>query len=169
MKFETDSVSGLAGKFVKLDDKQKIQGVFRGDPKSFRKHWVNNRTQECPGVGCVLCKDGEKSSFRFRINFVTKDEAGAFQAKVFEGGWKMYQALKALHEGDYNLEKTVVVITRNGKGTDTTYTILPAKQHEITPETEKLLSQVQLVALDPSGDGMTNESDFAPASDNIPF
>lgn len=146
MKFSAEggTSGGIDGKhFVKLKDRESIVGVFRGDPHDFRQHWVNNRSSICSGSECKLCADKNKNTFRFRVNFITKENE-VYVAKVFEQGWTVYEQLKALHEGDYPLDKTIVRITRSGTGQQTTYTIIPVPKGDITPDIEKKLSVVAL-------------------------
>jgi hypothetical protein len=144
--------SGLSSnQFIKLQDKESIKGVFRGDPFDFKQHFIKteNKSYNCTGNGnCEWCAKGEKPKFRFRINFITKDADGNYTAKILEHGARFYTSLKSLHESGYNLEKTVVSITRNGKGTDTTYTILPLPNGVVNESLEKSLSAVKLNDLD---------------------
>lgn len=143
---ETGGDGGIDSKhFVKLkNDKDSIVGIFRGEPHLFRQHWINKRSFLCSeNSECEHCKSKNKSTFRFRINFITK-ENNVYVAKVFEQGFTVYGLLKSLHETDYPLEKTVLRITRSGTGQDTTYTILPIPKGEVTPELEKMLASVQL-------------------------
>jgi len=128
--------------FLKLKDGDSVTGVFRGNLYEFDIHWVGNRSQECTGPECDECMRSKKK-FRFRLNFVTK-ENGVCVPKIFEQGWKVYRHLKAVH-ADYNLEKTIVKISRKGSGTqDTSYTIMPVPQHQVPDALEKQLQAVQL-------------------------
>lgn len=142
MQFKEDE-GGISSKhFLKLKDKESITGVFRGDPYDFRQHWVNKKSQVCVGDGCPLCVDN-KSSFRFRINFITKENE-EYVAKVLEQGWTVYEQLREMHRSDYNLEKTIVRITRNGVEKQTTYLIMPRPDGAVKPELEKILGKVEL-------------------------
>ncbi len=147
MKFE--SVASDNSIFVKLKDGQKITGVFRGEVFTFRDHWTSGKSQRCTGTDdCVQCEKGKAAKFRFHLNFLTV-ENGDWVAKIFGGGKKIYQMLKGLHESDYDLEKTIVSIIRHGSTKDdTTYTILPIKDNQVTPEREAILSKVKLLDLD---------------------
>lgn len=167
MKFEVGS-SGLGSEnFVKLKDKEKVVGIFRGDPFTFRQHWIGNRPQTCSGNDCAVCKKGEsKAVFRFNLNFITRDENNQHVAKIFQGGWKLYQTLKALHESDYDLEKTIVTITRNGSDTNTTYTILPAKEHAVSVDLEKKLTGIALLDVNPETHAGKSEEE---EDDGVPF
>lgn len=140
--------------YLKLSAGQSAKGVFRGEPHEFRQHWRNKQSFVCTGSDCALCKEGEKSSFRFRLNFIIQ-ENGAYVAKVFEQGKTVYEVLKALHESDYDLEKHAVKITRHGSGTDTTYSIVPLPNGGVTKEFEKELSKVELNNLS----GQTSQPD----------
>lgn len=135
----------MGGKnFVKLKDKESITGVLYGDIHDFRQHWNNNKSTPCTGEMCLDCSAGNRSTFRFRLNLITK-EGTTYSAKIFEQGAKVYQALKSLHESGYNLEKTIVKITRNGSDRqNTSYSILPIPNHQVTPDTESQLKNVVL-------------------------
>lgn len=141
MKFK-DLNAGSAKNYLRLKAGESVRGVFRGDIEDFRQHWVNNRSSICTGRDkCELCKAGEKSSFRFRVNFITQ-ENGAYVAKTFEQGRAVYEALKALN-ADYPLESNLMKITRHGSGTDTTYGIVPAPNGQLTKDQDKAVSAVK--------------------------
>lgn len=166
MKFE-HSASDKSS-FMKFKDGQKVVGVFKGDIFTFKDHWVGGRSERCSqSDDCTLCKSGNKPKFRFHLNFLTQ-ENGEWTAKIFAGGWKIYQTLKGLHESDYNLEKTIVSITRHGSTKDdTVYMILPIKDSDVTPEREAILSRVKLLDLDSN---KKDESDMhQDDSDHVPF
>jgi len=150
MKFEVGGTkSGInSDNFVRLKDKEKITGIFAGEPFVFKDHWVGTHSEMCTGAMCAHCANKQKPKFRFHINFITK-VGEEYQAKIFAQGWTVYEALKNLHESDYNLESTIVTITRNGTDTNTTYSILPAKHHQVTNELQEKLKKVPLLELDP--------------------
>jgi len=143
--FETPSSPQSQGSsiYLKLVDMETVEGVFRGEINTFKQHWLSTgRSQLCTGRGCQLCEE-DAPKFRFQINFIMK-ENGQLVAKIFENGLRVYNALKDLHESGYDLEKTKVKIRRNGTGKDTIYTILPAKNGEVTPAVEAKLREVKL-------------------------
>lgn len=144
MKFP-DTEGSMDGKnYLKLKDKESARGVFRGDPYLFRIHWTGQKSAVCSGVSCPHCKVGEKSSFRFRINFLLR-ENDQFVAKIWEQGWKVYLQLKALHESDYDLEKTTVKVSRTGSDkNDTSYAVLPVPNGILSPEGEAKLRGIPL-------------------------
>lgn len=145
MKFR-DLTNAATKSLLRMKSGEAVKGIFRGDPTDYRQHWSNNRSYLCTGRDtCELCKAGEKSSFRFRINFVV-NENGAYVAKVFEQGKAVYEALKTLH-AEYGLDKNQMKITRIGSGTDTQYTILPVANGALTAEQEKAISAVKLIPL----------------------
>ncbi|NBU22277.1 hypothetical protein EBS43_12830 [bacterium] len=134
--------------FLKLNDQEEVTGVFRGDIYTFKRHWSDNRSLECPGSGCTLCSTGLKEnfpSFRFRINFVTYKD-GHFSAKIFEGGGETYDLLVSLDK-KFDLSKTLVDITRRGLKQNTKFDFLPRVDHPITPEIEFKIKNVTLVTL----------------------
>jgi hypothetical protein len=163
MKF-TPRAKGPCGEFLKLGDKESVTGVFRGDPYKFSQHWVpGGGGGPCTGKGCELCAEGAKKSFRFRINFLQL-ENGDWKPKIFEQGGMTYDKLADLHAGGYDLERTIVTVTRKGSGKETEYAILPKPKGDVTPEIEKKLSAIKLVALTPQAPA--EEQDL---SEDIPF
>ncbi len=153
MKFS----AGGGGSFLKINDKESVVGLFRGDPFEYKQHWINKQGVYCTGEGCPACADDEKknaqdggkrkATFRFRLNFVTYDGV-EYKPWILEQGWNFYQDLKGLHEGDYNLEKTLVKITRMGTGNMTKYTILPVANKVMTEEELARIGQVKLLELE---------------------
>lgn len=147
MKFKELPAEVSGGLFVKLDSGDSIIGVFRGEPYDYRQHWIGNRSETCMGGSsgdqCKHCAKGERTSFKFRINFMVKEGAG-YSAKIFEQGRRVYDSLKGLH-ADYDLEQTVVKITRQGSGQkDTTYTVLPVPKGALSKEAQDALSKIKL-------------------------
>lgn len=142
MKFK-DLPQESTGEFIRIQSGEAVIGVFRGEPHDYIKHWVNNRTEMCQGDGCENCAQGVKGTFRFRINFMVK-EGNTYVAKIFEQGRRVYDQLKGLH-ADYDLEQTVVKITRQGSGAkDTTYTVLPVPKGTLSKEAQDALSKIKL-------------------------
>lgn len=154
MKFKAQNEGGGGSglPFLKLKDKESVRGVFRGEPVDYRQHWVGGKGQVCTGAGCKSCEQGNRSGFRFRLNFIV-NENGAFVSKVWEQGWTVYEQLSALGE-DYNLEEHTIKITRNGSGKDdTTYSVVPVPNGALSKEQLQQVSTVKLHDLDvaPSG------------------
>lgn len=145
MKFrkpEEMPTGGGSKNFLKLKDKESISGIFRGDIHEFFVLWEGGKSQ--------TVEEGVPGArFRFRVNFVTK-EGSAFVAKIFEQGLTVYQQLAELHT-EYDLEQTTVKITRNGTGTDTTYSLLPLLKAAPTKETLKYLDTMELLPLEANG------------------
>ena len=135
MQFDSTPESGGSADFLKLKDKESVTGVFRGDVYEFCGSWKDAKF--------VL---GEGKSFRFRINFLTKDN-DVLVAKIWEQGVTVYNQLKDLH-AEYGLPETIVKITRTGTGaSDTSYSILPIKKSEVSEAMEKQLAAVVLKEL----------------------
>jgi hypothetical protein len=136
---------GGSGKiFVSMKSGDKVKGVFAGDPFIFHQHWLGRGSELCPGKEtCKTCPD-DKPKFRFRLNFLTQ-ENGVWVAKIYEGGYQVYKALKEMHESDYDLTQTCVTVIRSGDGTDTRYNILPTKDNGgLKPADFKKLSAIPL-------------------------
>lgn len=147
MKFPERSES-RSKHILKMKPEESITGIFRGDIYTFRQHWENKKAFPCLEINCPRCDAGQKSSFRFQLNFIFKENA-VLVSKIFEQGWTVMEQLEELNK-DYPLEMTLVKITRKGNGTDTTYTILPAKDFLVKPAQEKEIAKVQLHVLEPA-------------------
>ena len=147
MKFKDLPQENNGGSFVKIGAGESVVGVFRGEPHDYRQHWLGERSEIClggsSGDGCAHCANGIRATFRFRINFMVK-EGSTYVAKIFEQGRRVYDQLRGLHE-DYDLEQTVVKITRHGSGAkDTTYTVLPVPKGTLSKEAQEALSKIKL-------------------------
>lgn len=162
MKFTEDpQTNNSGGLFIKLKDGESVTGIFRGEPKVFYVQWNNGKSSECS-------KGAEGAKFRFRINIVVNEDK-KYVAKILEQGALVYSDLKALNE-EYPLEETLVKITRNGTGTDTTYTVMPMRAQ---PDS-KTLSAIALVELNSLESKEKTEKDFGPEpnfdeNEHIPF
>lgn len=115
-------IEDVGGKqdYIKLKDKESVVGVFVGEPFEFYTQWENGKPRVVP-------EGTAGAGFRFRLNFVVK-EGPTFTPKIFENGVTVYRQLGDLNDEYEGLENIYVKITRNGTGTDTTYSILPSKQ-----------------------------------------
>lgn len=131
MRFETNRSSGPSNpNIIRLQDGQSVVGVLRGDPVTFERAF----------------KPGEKSKFRFWVNFIVKEE-GSYKAKILDGGWKLFAQLKELQDAGWVLETSWVKVSRTGKGqNDTTYSATPSPQPVIA-ETLAAISKVSLLPL----------------------
>lgn len=143
MKFKDNVVTGGGGKhFLKFKAGDSHRGVFRGEPYDFKIHWAQGHTTPCAGDECTECKAGNKTKFRFRLNFITL-ENGAYVAKIFEQGAKVYNQLKGL-ASEYELEGTAVKIQRFGSTKDdTSYSVMPLP----TPLTDDIKQKISAVKL----------------------
>jgi hypothetical protein len=143
MKFKDTNNAGSKD-YLKLKPSEPTRGIFMGDPYEYRIHWVNGKTVNCESPnGCAQCDLGNRSSFQFKINVIVKENE-AYMAKIWQQGITVYNALKALH-ADYNLEKHVMKLTRNGTTKDdTTYSIIPVKDGQINIEMAGKLKDIKL-------------------------
>lgn len=141
MKFRRDIPDGGGGSknYVKLKDKESVSGIFIGDIHEFHVVWEGNKTRIVP-------EGTPEAKFRFRLNFVVK-EGTAFVPRIFEQGLTVYRQLAELNE-EYGLDQIVVKITRNGIGTDTSYSLLPLLKQEISKETAQFLKTLELLPLE---------------------
>lgn len=144
MQFKDDSQLPMdSNLFLKLkNDKDSAVGVFRGDIYDYKQHWATGKKSlPCTGPGCQECLV-KAPSLRFRVNFIV-NENGVPTAKIFEQGTKVYKQLRELDK-EWPIEKNFLKITRNGTGTDTTYSVMPIQNSQVTADKEKMLSEVKL-------------------------
>ena len=161
MKFDK-SPKESTGEYLKISSGESVTGIFRGDERTFYAKWVDQKSVEC-------AESDLGAKFRFRVNFITKVGEGKYEAKIWEQGPLVYNQLKDFN-ADYPLESSVIKITRQGDKLDTTYTILPVKNGEVTPQLEEILSQVKLHDLEAKQEvkapGVTSGPDY---DEPLPF
>lgn len=144
MEFKAENGSMDSKNYLRLKDKESVKGVFAGEPYSFRRHWVVNKSVPCTeDLKCPHCIAGLRATFSFRINFLIKENDN-YVCKIFEQGWSVYQLLKQINS-EYDLEKHIVKISREGSGpNDTNYTILPVPNGLIKDDLAKKLIKIEL-------------------------
>lgn len=159
MQFRQDLPENGGGSknFLKLKDKESVTGIFRGDIHDYYAIWENSKSRE-------VSETTPGGTFRFRVNFVVKDGSN-YIVKIFENGISVYRQLAELHS-EYNLEDTVVKITRNGTGTDTTYSILPLLKQQLTKEAKTFLETLELLPLESK---QNSQAYVDKNGDEIPF
>lgn len=157
MKFTKRDISSGngGGSFIKFKDGESKVGVLRGDIFEFHQRWDNGRSS-------IVEAGTPEAKSRFRLNFVTKED-GVLACKVFEFGLMIYNQLAALSE-DYDLEKTAIKITRRGTGTDTEYTVFPAKDQP-TASQWKAIEAIELIVLEHK-DASGKPKNFAPGAED---
>lgn len=167
---ERGGQSGGGGLYISLEDGKRIQGIFRGDPAIFHTHWFGKGRRPAKCVGkktCEHCAAGNEAKFRFAINFITKED-GVWVAKIFEQGYLLLKKMKALHEGDYNLEETLVNVSRSGTELDTEYSVLPAKNNGGLKAAD--FKSIQAIPLNALKEDAPEASDAQDANESdIPF
>lgn len=131
--------TGGGKNFLKLKDKESISGIFRGELKEFFVVW------EKGGKAHEVAEGTPGAKFRFRVNFVIK-EGAVYVPKILEQGLIVYKDLAEINK-EYDLETTVIKITRNGMGTDTTYSLLPLLKQTLSKEAVKHLETLELLPL----------------------
>lgn len=162
MKFRKDLPEGGSANYLKLKDGESAEGIFRGDLKEFYSRFVAGKSE-------VVTEETPGARFRAKINFVVKD-GPTYVPKIWELSQTTYQVLGELHN-EYDLEKTVIRLTRKGTGLDTTYTMMPLVKTPIPEATLNLLANLELHSLEADVDiADTPITDGSPLPDEeIPF
>lgn len=125
--------------FLKLKDRESIKGIIRGEPFKFFSKWKNGKSSPS--------EEGDpEAKFRFRVNILI-NENGNYIARIWEQGAISFNSLVDLAE-HYDLNETILTITRNGSGTDTTYSIIPLP-NKLDVESLRKIRAVQLNELAP--------------------
>ena len=156
MKFRSDIPEGGGSKnYLKLKDKESAIGIFRGELHEYAVLWEGQKSS-------VVAEGTPGAKFRFKVNFVIKDGA-SYVPKIFEQGLTVYKQLAELH-AEYDLETTVIKVTRNGTGTDTTYSLLPLLKQTLSKEVLKHLGTLELHALEqaPAGEPAAKADESEP-------
>jgi hypothetical protein len=134
---------------ISLKGGQSIVGVLKGDLHEFEKPF----------------KPGEKPKFRFRVNFIMKED-GKLVARILEQGWKVYKQLEELQLAGWNLKETKIRVSRQGTTQqDTIYTVT-AMPEKIPPAALEEINKVKLHPLDGAGNQQSSQQD---ANEDVPF
>lgn len=136
MKFRDISEISGPSNIVKMKDGETVGGICRGEIVDGFVLWENRTKTEVP-------PNTPGAKFNFRVNFVVK-EGTSYVAKVLEGGTQIYKQLAAL-SAQWELEETVIYITREGTGLDTEYTVMPAPpKQQVTKEALEFIKTLEL-------------------------
>lgn len=134
--------------FLKIEDGQTVNVVFRGEVHEFYQIWPFGGEKQ------IFDKKVPGSSMRFKVNVVVH-EKGKFVAKIFEFTNKFYNQMVDLQD-DFPLTETKFKITRHGVEKNTTYTLLPLIKEPLAPKALKEIEAVPLNML---------EHNLAPSTD----
>lgn len=169
MKFPAKGDSGSSKDFIRLKDGESVEGVFMGDPIDFKNHF---KMGNCTGPGCKICATpgAPKAGFKFRINFIVK-ENGALLAKIFEQGWTVYESLAALNDeyekSGADISRQKFRITRKGTGPEgTAYHVVAIPNGLLNDEIAGIIKKVQLKDLN---EGLGAKQESVLGDDDFPF
>ena len=165
MKFpKRDRVNGPSN-YLKLKDGESVTGILRGDLYKYYETGF--------GPTAKIVGPGEGAE-KYRANFIVK-EGAQYVAKVWNFGGKIYDTLSALEESGWDLDHTLLTVSRVGTTKENTkYTVTPVKQ-EPSPSALKEIEKLELNTLTPKP--FQNEiqkpavKNYAPGSDDegLPF
>lgn len=162
---------GAAGRFLKVESgKPPVAAIFRGTPYLFQCHYnmATKRSAECIGDGCPECKISQPKD-RFRVNAIVRDENGGYVAKIFEGNGFTYDSVVSLIKAGYEIEKTVLMISKTGVGQQSKVIITPTPK-PITPEASSIIEKLPLLPLTSDGQvGPPSHEDGDPGFDPSAF
>lgn len=96
------------GLFLKLTPNVDVKGVFLGEPELHTMVW----------------KDG-KASKRVKFN-VAIEEAGSFAVKIWDAPLSVGNTVAQLRKDGYDLNRTLMTITRTGSDMTTKYSVRPS-------------------------------------------
>lgn len=169
---ERQNKGGGAARFLKIESgKPPVAAIFRGEPRLFQSHFDNatRRSSECTGDGCVGCKTSQPKD-RFRVNAIVR-EGDSYVSKIFEGNGFTYDHVVSLMKAGYEIEKTVLMISKTGSGTQAKTIITPTPK-PLSPEAEAIISKTPLLKLTNDQEGQppgqeAGDPGFDPSS--VPF
>ena len=124
------------GNFLKIAPGSHVNGVFRGEVYQFFQLWPfggEKVTSDKPFAG---------ASMRFRANFVVYENK-KFVTKVFEFASGLNNDLAKLAKV-CDVRKTKVMISRDGEGKNTRYSVLPVLNEPLSPSALQQVEQVKL-------------------------
>lgn len=166
MKFPKREHADGPSNYLKLKDGESVTGILAGELYSY--------FQTGFGPTAKIVGPGEGKE-RFRANFVVK-EGDKYVAKVWEFGPKIYDILSALSENGWDLNNTLLTISRSGTTKENTkYTVTPSPKSP-TQQAMKEIERLELNSLGPKE--FANEikppvKNYGPSdeddSDSIPF
>lgn len=130
--------SQQANLFFKLKGGESAKIVIRGDPYTFYSVFEH-------GKSLVVKKDDPGARFRFRVNIIVKEPSG-YVIKIFEGGARLFYSLKDIKQ-DYDLNNTVIKLSRTGDDKDTVWTVMPLPGG-IDEKTQNAISGLKLNELE---------------------
>lgn len=140
MKFPKRQNSGIEGpsNYLKIKDGESVAGILVGELYTY--------FQTGFGPTAKIVGPGEGKE-RFRANFVVK-EGDKYVAMVWNFGPKIYDALSALSDAGWDLDKTTITIARAGTTKENTrYTVTPSPK----PPSEAALKAIQALELNQLG------------------
>lgn len=123
------------GTFLRLKDGETVTGILRGDIYTFYSIGF--------GADTRVVEQGKGGKRKYRHNFVVKDGSG-YAARVWEFGPKIYDTLSALEQGGWDLQNTLLTISRTGSTKENTkYTVTPNKK-EPSEAAMKAMAELEL-------------------------
>ena len=120
------------------------------------------------GEKSIIVSDitAQGAKYRFRQNFVVH-ENGDLIPKIWEGSQTVYETIQNLEAQGYDLDETLVTLSRKGVGTNTKYFILPKPK---TPANLiSALKKLELIKLEQPKPQDQPEGDVPNHAEDIPF
>ena len=122
-----------------------------GNPAQVDIHWMrdaegNIKRIVCAGSKCVFCEHGEKVNHRYQVLVLDKSEwdsedgyKGDIKVKILEVGAQIIKQIKSyVMDADYgDPKKYDFVITKEGSGRDTKYSVIAKPNKSDFTEEEK--------------------------------
>ena len=91
---------------------------------SVAKHWTGSRLEPCLGEGCPYCLKGLSRRWRYQVKLLIEEE---------EYDWEFgEESLKDIQQISHDSNWIQVSITRDGKGRNTRYRVLPGNYYHNT-------------------------------------
>lgn len=161
MKFPARPKTDGPSNYLKIKDGESVSGILRGELFTYYETGF--------GPTAKIVGLGEGGVQKFRSNFIV-NEGGKYVAKVWTFGGRVYDTLAALEKNGWDLDNTLLTISRTGSTKENTkYTVTPSPQKP-TPQALQAINALELSQLAPKE--FQNEITPPPKfddTDEIPF
>jgi len=140
--FDKD-IKDAVGDFVVWKEGEPVIGCVQGDTREYFVVWENSKPTEVEEG--TLDSKGKQAKARFIVN-LWNAEAKKFQ--LLEQGVSVYRQFKDLKDAGYDLQKTMVKLSRTGSTmNDTEYTVLPMPGGDLSDEALAEIQSHELMPL----------------------
>lgn len=123
-------------KFMKVESGEPVQfRILSKEPVKRMVHRTLKGVVDCAGTACLLCKDGDFTKTRWRINVWNRQLS---KVQLFEFGTTIAKQIKSISqmlEDDGNtIFQVDLKINATGSGLEKSYTVMPKETDDPVPD-----------------------------------